>query len=77
MLQPIRYMGQEMKGKLVDLELHMHLETDKAILVSENGDADKAIWLPKSQIEYEDGATPSGYCEVTLPQWLAEKHGLI
>lgn len=64
------------RKKLVDLEMHMHAETDKAIKVSENGDESKGVWLPKSQIEYND-TTTSGYCEVTLQYWLAEKHGLV
>jgi len=64
------------KSEVVDLELHLHAETDKAIRVSENGDEDKGVWLPKSQIEYDDN-TRSGYCEVTLPRWLARQHGLI
>lgn len=61
-------------SKLVDLSLHYHLATDKAIMVSENGDEDKAVWLPKSQIEYE---IKKGSVEVTLPEWLAKAKGLI
>lgn len=64
------------RNKLVDLELHMHAETEKAILVSENGDEKKGVWLAKSQIEYNDNTT-SGYVEVTLPHWLANERGLI
>lgn len=61
--------------KLHDLDLHFHAETDKAILISENGEERHAVWLPKSQIEYEDDGR--GSCKVTLPEWLANEHGLI
>lgn len=63
------------RSNVIDLELHMHAETERAILVSENGDEDKGVWLPKSQVEFEH--LRSGYVEVTLPRWLAKKHGLI
>lgn len=62
--------------KLVDLTLHPHAETEKALLVSENGDKSKAVWLPKTQIEFE-GNSRTGYVEVTLPEWLAQDKGLI
>ena len=61
--------------KLVDLDLHLHAETDKAILVSENGDDKAAVWLPKSQVEYEDDKR--GGAQVTLPEWLAKENSLI
>lgn len=44
-------------------------QTDKAYLV--DFDADKPIWLPKSQVEfYQDKG------EFSIPRWLAEKHDL-
>lgn len=61
------------RREIYDLVLFFHHETDKAILVSENGKKDDAVWLPKSQIEYEmkDGAVPT--VEVSLPTWLASE----
>lgn len=35
--------------------LHAKSLSGKAILVSLDGDADGAVWLPKSQIEYDEG----------------------
>lgn len=64
------------KSDLVDVSVQLHHETPKAILVSNNGEPDEAIWLPKSQIEFSP-PTKSGCIEVTLPEWLAHKHGLI
>lgn len=63
------------RSNIVDLSLHLHAVTEKAILVSENGDKDKAVWLPKSQVEYEE--QKSGYVEVQCPEWLANDKGLI
>lgn len=62
-------------NKLVDLSLHIHHETEKAILISLNGNREKATWLPKSQIEYEEDR--HGGVEVTIPEWLAKEKELI
>jgi hypothetical protein len=61
-------------AETVELDLHWHQETDKAIMVSENGVDDETLWLPKSQIEYE--RTRTGV-RATVPVWLAEKEGLV
>ena len=39
-----------MSGPMVELEMQLHIETEKAILVSEDGEEESAVWLPKSQI---------------------------
>jgi len=57
------------KSNLVDLNLDLHHETDKAFLVS-NGRTDK-VWLPKSQVE------DNGDNTFTMPEWLAYDKGLI
>jgi len=67
---------------LTDLTLCLHHETDKAILVSETGDAKKAKWIPKSQCEIERtekfasvnnqvGAMKYPVVIVTMPEWVA------
>lgn len=64
------------KSDLIDLQVYLHAETDKAIRVStDNSDA---VWLPKSQIEISDEGRATGEreTEITLPQWLAEHRGL-
>jgi hypothetical protein len=64
------------KPELVDLDLHFHHETDKAILVSADGDAEESgTWLPKSQIEFVKDRT--GGVKVTLPEWLAKDKDLV
>jgi hypothetical protein len=60
---------------LVDLTVQVHAETEKAIFVSDDGDSDSAVWLPKSQIEIE--RKKGNIVEVTLPEWLAEEKGLV
>lgn len=64
------------KSDLIDVTVSLHHQTEKAILVSDDGDEKKAVWLPLSQIEVTE-TKKSGIVEVALPEWLAEKKGLI
>lgn len=57
------------KKELFDATLQYLRETEKAILVTE-GSYDEAVWLPKSQIEYE---IKGNLAEVTMPLWLAQE----
>lgn len=54
--------------KLVDLELQLKMETDKAYLVN---DGDKDVWLPKSQVEHSENKV------FTMPEWLAIEKELV
>lgn len=65
------------KSDIVDLSLHRHAETEKAILVSDDGDKKKAVWLPKSQIEIDLDASKGNEIVVACPEWLAKNKGLI
>ena len=69
-------MEQARKSDLIDVACCQHAETDKAILVSETGERDDAVWLPKSQIEIENDSHKN-FITVTLPEWLATDKGLI
>ncbi len=64
-----------MKSDLIDLTMYLHHETAKAVLVSDDGIRDNAVWLPKSHCETAPGE--NGVCVVTLPEWLALERGLI
>lgn len=70
-----------MKSNVHDLEMCLHHETEPdmedegAILVSLCGTREKAIWLPKSQAQYERKAGTT--VTVTAPEWLLMKKGLI
>lgn len=66
---------------LHDTTLCVHHETERAWLVSETGERDKAVWLPKSEIEayHETQRTTEGRrtMDFAIPQWLAEEKGLV
>lgn len=64
-----------MKSDLVDVEMQLHAETEKAIRVSDDGEDENGVWLPKSQVEFV--RKKGGIVVVTLPQWLAEQKGLV
>lgn len=65
-----------MKSNLTEITVQLHQETPRAILVSDDGDNDKAVWLPKSQVEFV-AKSGSDVIEVTLPEWLATERGLV
>lgn len=54
------------KSDLVDLTLCLHHRTERAILVSDTGERDDAVWLPLAHVEVEPlkGRT----CIVTCPE---------
>ena len=63
------------RNELVDLELDIKHETDKAILVH---DGVREAWLPLSQVEIERiGKRGSNAAIVTMPTWLAVEKRLI
>ena len=70
-----------MKSNIVDIEVTLHHETkvgnvdEGALLISLDGNNDSAVWVPKSQIEFEQ-ETGRSY-SVSLPYWLAYDKGLI
>lgn len=60
---------------LIDLTVFLHAETELAILVSEDGEDTEEIWVPKSNCEFY--VVKGNIIELTLPEWLAIKKGLI
>ena len=85
---PIRG-NDSVRSNLHDLDLVLHYETDKAVLVSADGSEARAAWLPKSRIELyrgrlnAEGIKRSGQLvrlpvvTVTVPEGLAKEKGLI
>lgn len=65
------------KRELIDIAGCLHAETEKAILFSDTGDENEAVWLAKSQIEFERDPKREGFVTVTLPEWLAIDRELI
>jgi hypothetical protein len=60
----------------VSLTYHMH--TAKGALFSDDGVKKNAVWLPLSQIKViPSDPVPGRVCEVTAPEWLLKKNGLI
>ena len=62
-------------GHLTTLTLHLHHETVKAILVSDTGDDNDAVWIPRSLCEIEP--LKGQVVEVTLPETFAISKGLL
>ena len=61
----------------VTLELHLHAATDRAIYVSDDGEEDNAVWLPRSQIDVDENAEIGETTSIEVPEWLAKREGLI
>ena len=66
-----------MKSTVIDLSVMLHHRTDKAVLVSDDGDKASAVWVPLSQVEIDDDAMPGETVEIVIPEWLAQERGLI
>jgi len=71
-------------NNLVELEIYLFYETEKAILVGyDPNDKNNTKWLPKSQVEFEEHSTITPKSTIirsiilTLPEWLAYKEELI
>lgn len=67
-------------SKIIDIEVTVHQETEKAWLVETI--ATKApVWVPKSMVEMDFKEEFGGFIHVdgimTLPEWLAVKERLI
>lgn len=65
------------KREIIDIAGCLHAETEKAILFSDTADKKDAVWLPKSQVEFERDGSQERFVTVTLPEWLAKDKGLI
>lgn len=81
--------NDSVRSDLLDLKLVLHHATERAILVSMDGEESRAVWLPKSRCEFEqhrsgtEGRRKNGqavrlpFATVTLSQGLAKEKGLI
>jgi hypothetical protein len=63
------------KSDLLDLTMQLHHATERAVLVSDDGERKNAVWLSLAHCEVERKA--NGLVVVTLPEWLALDKGLI
>lgn len=60
----------------ITLELYEHGRTERALLVSGDGERESAVWLPLSQIEMEQVGSNKVH-KISVPQWLATREGLV
>jgi hypothetical protein len=64
------------KSNVTDYDLLYITQTDRGLAVRQSEEREM-IWLPKSQIEFEDkDYKRHATIRVTIPDWLAEKHDL-
>ena len=67
-----------MTDRLETIALTYHAALAKAVLLSQDGLKKNAVWLPLSQIEMDpSNPKPDDVVEVTGPEWLLQKNGLI
>lgn len=66
-----------MKSNVIDISVMLHHRTEKAVLVSDDGDRDNAVWLALSQIEIDPETMNGQTVEIVCPEWLAQERGLI
>lgn len=63
------------RSDIIDLRGQIHARTDRAILFSDDGDKESAVWLPLAHVEI--GQLHRGVGEISLPEWLAVDRGLV
>ena len=68
----MRYSDDE----VVELDMHVHAETPRAMLLSLTGEEKDAEWTPKSQIVHK-GAKNGESGSFELKEWVAKKNGFI
>lgn len=54
----------------------VHQETDLAWLVSETGDEDAAVWVPKSQVQLFKTKQADRF-RLEMPEWLCIERGFL
>ncbi len=59
----------------IEIYMEIHHETDKAFLVSEDGE--NKVWLPKSQVETDQDCGSGDSVVFRIPEWLAFEKELI
>jgi hypothetical protein len=67
-----------MTDRLETISMTYHATSVKAVLLSNDGLKKNGVWLPLSQIEMDPfDPSPNNIVEVTGPEWLFKKNGLI
>lgn len=63
-------MANSQDASLVDISCELLHETDRAWLITDDGE--REVWIPKTLAEWDGDAK-----ELTMPEWLAKREGLI
>lgn len=73
-----RGVGSDYDDEREVVEIYVHAETAKAVLVSVDGDDEESTWLPKSLVDTEDGRPfrRGSVTSILAPRWLLEREGL-
>lgn len=61
----------------IEISVMVHGETEMAWRVSDTGEINDAVWLPKSKADDGGDAKCGAVCEFMVPEWLASAKGLI
>jgi len=59
----------------IELSLSLHFETEKAVLVSLDGNKEASVWVPKVFVEIKE--RKGTVIEVMIPERMAYEKGLI
>lgn len=62
-------------SKEIEICLEVRRETEKAFLVTDDGE--NTIWIPKSQAKPDQDCGPGDTVVFTMPEWLAVENGFI
>ena len=65
----------EQQVDLIEITVMIHHKTDRGVLVSDTGQEDDAVWLPLAKIDIEPRR--NGFAQISVPEWLAKREGLI
>ena len=61
---------------IIEVTVQLHAESEKAVRVSDDGESENAVQIPRSQIEAQQDLG-NGVIELSLPERLALDKGLI
>lgn len=64
-------------AEYVDLDVHIHVVTQRAVRVSLDGDEENAVWLPRSMCRIEDEPKRNIDMSIGVQDWIAEREGLV
>ena len=66
-----------MKSPVIDIEVTLIWSTDRAIKVSDDGDGDNFVWIPKQYVIYDEDALVGDVITISLRENIAQEKGLI